>query len=124
MTDNNHPSPSGNPNEQDIKDQIMPTNFSVVRRNYGHWDITNRDVGRLFRLRGGPGQWDVIDERKGKGQNSTMPPPFKDQSAAMSFICAELMHELLTVEGQKPYEMESWNINFTAAQDPMGPVDR
>lgn len=97
----------------------MPINFSVYRRNYGHWDVTS-EGDRLFRLRGGPGQWDVIDERVGKGQNSTL-LPFKDQSAAMAYICAELMHELLTVEGQEPYIMESWNINFTSSMDPMGP---
>ena len=100
----------------------MIEGFSVSRRNYGHWDITNREQGRMFRLRGGPGQWDVIDERKGKGQNSAMPPPFKDQSAAMAYICAELMHELLTVDGQKPHVMESWNIDFTNSQDGMGPT--
>lgn len=100
----------------------MAMNFSVTQRNHGHWDITNRDQGRLFRLRGGPGRWDVIDERKGKGQNSTMPPPFKEQAAAMSYICSELMHELLTVEGQNPHVMDGWNIGFTAEHDPMGPV--
>ncbi|MDN5786513.1 hypothetical protein [Pseudorhodobacter sp.] len=98
----------------------MPLSFSVNRRNFGHWDITARDHGRLFRLRGGPSQWDVIDERVGKGQNSTM-LTFKEQSAAMSYICAELMHELLTVEGQNPRIMESWNINWTAENDPLGP---
>lgn len=98
----------------------MIEGFSIFRRNYGHWDVTCREHGRLFRLRGGPGQWDVIDERKGKGQNSTL-ISFKDQSAAMAYICAELMHELLTVEGQKPYVMESWNINWTAGHDPLGP---
>lgn len=97
----------------------MPKSFSVIRRNSGHWDICS-EGDRLFRLRGGPSQWDVIDERVGKGQNSTL-VPFKEQSAAMSYICAELMHELLTVEGQKPYVMESWNIDFTRSHDPMGP---
>lgn len=97
----------------------MISHFSVYRRNYGHWDISSKE-GRLFRLRGGPGQWDVIDERVGKGQNSTM-LSFKDQSAAMAYVCAELMHELLTVEGQKPHVMESWNIDFTKSHDPMGP---
>jgi hypothetical protein len=99
----------------------MMNGFTVHRRNFGHWDITNSAQGRLFRLRGGPGQWDVIDERKGKGQNSTMTPPFKEQSAAMSYICAELMHELLTVEGQQPKVMESWNISWTDKHDGMGP---
>lgn len=100
----------------------MTANFSVYRRNYGHWDISTPDRGRVFRLRGGPGQWDVIDERTGKGPNSTMPPPFKEQSAAMAYICAELMHELLTVEGQNPHVMASWNVGFTNGLDTMGPV--
>lgn len=75
----------------------MPESFNVIRRNLGHWDICNKE-GRVFRIRGGPSQWDVIDERIGKGQNSTM-KSFKEQSAAMSYICSELMFELLTVEG-------------------------
>ena len=85
-----------------------PKGFSVIRRNYGHWDIVRSDVGRLFRLRGGPGDWDVIDERV-RGTSKSM--NFKDQSAAMAWICSELMHELLTVEGQKPHVMESWNVS-------------
>lgn len=97
----------------------MTTDFSVYRRNNGHWDISSKD-GRLFRLRGGPSQWDVIDERVGKGQNSTM-LSFKDQSAAMAYVCSELMHELLIVDGQEPYVMEAWNINWTKAHDPLGP---
>lgn len=80
--------------------------FSIIRRNFGHWDICDRHK-RLFRLRGGPGNWHVIDER---GDAHKSPPLFKDQSAAMSYICSELMHELLTVKGQKPHIMESWNI--------------
>lgn len=98
----------------------MLESFSVIRRNFGHWDVTHHKHGRLFRLRGGPGQWDVIDERVGKGQNSIC-RTFKDQSAAMAYICAELMHELLTVEGQEPHIMESWNIN-TQVVDPFYPA--
>lgn len=98
----------------------MTEGFQIYRRNYGHWDVGTRDRGRIFRLRGGPGAWDVIDEREGKGQNSTM-LTFKDQSAAMAYICAELMFEPLTVEGQNPHVMESWNIGFTREQDPFGP---
>lgn len=98
----------------------MIKGFSIYRRNPGHWDVSSRDHGRLFRPRGGPGQWDVIDERPGKGQNSTL-MPFKEQSAAMAYICAELMHELLTVDGQAPTVMESWNIDWTRQHDPLGP---
>jgi len=100
----------------------MPTGFSVIRRKYGHWDIVNPRSGRLFRLRGGPGQWDVIDERKGVGQKSGI-ATFKDQSAAMAYICAELMHELLTVDGQEPYVVESWNIE-TETVDGFYPTSR
>lgn len=82
--------------------------FSVIRRNNGHWDIVRGGHGRLFRLRGGPGEWRIFDERINRLENV---PLFKEQSAAMSFICAELMHELLTVEGQKPYVMQSWNVS-------------
>lgn len=100
----------------------MLNSFSVYRRNYGHWDISSKEHGRLFRLRGGPtSQWDVIDEREGKGQNSKM-VTFRDQSAAMAYICGELMFELLTVEGQEPHVMESWNIGWTKDFDPFGPI--
>lgn len=96
----------------------MTEGFSVIRRNHGHWDIVTKEKGRLFRLRGGPGEWWVSDERAEK-------PPyhrpindvvFRDQSAAMAWVCSELMHELLTVEGQKPYIMESWNVSGKAVQ--------
>ena len=97
----------------------MIEGFKFARRNLGHWDVVSAE-GRLFRLRGGPGQWDLIDERIGKGQNSTM-MAFKEQSAAATYICAELMHELLTVEGQTPAVMESWNIKWTNDHDRMGP---
>ena len=99
----------------------MTPQFSIYRRNFGHWDISARDAGRLFRLRGGPSRWDVIDERNGKGQNSTL-IPFKDQSAAMAYICAELMFEPLSVEGMETHEMASWNIGFTEEMDPLGPL--
>lgn len=89
-----------------------PQGFSIIWRNYGHWDIVQSTAGRLFRLRGGPGEWRVYDERQ-LGRIANI-PPFKEQSVAMAFICAELMHELLMVEGQKPYVMESWNVSMKA----------
>ena len=98
----------------------MIQGFSVYRRNFGHWDVCAAGHGRLFRLRGGPGAWDIIDEREAKGQNSKM-VTFKDQSAAMAYVCAEMMHELVTVEGQKPYVMEGWNLRYTRDRDPFGP---
>lgn len=100
----------------------MIDGFSICRRNFGHWDVSCREHGRLFRLRGGPGQWDVIDERKGVGRQSGI-IAFKDQSAAMAYICAELMHEHLIVEGQAPHVMESWNIK-TETVDPFYPTSR
>lgn len=86
----------------------MPTSFSVVRRNFGHWDITNREHGRLFRVRGGPGHWQVFDERP-EGRIEVI-PRFGSQCAAMSFICSALMHENIVVEGVEQIEIESWNV--------------
>lgn len=87
-------------------DNTYPCGFSVRRRNFGHWDITT-EKGRAFRIRGGPGSWDVIDER-------TLPAParltFKDQGAAMSYICAEMMHEVIAAESQKVQRIEDWNV--------------
>lgn len=64
-------------------------NFSVIKRNYGHWDITNSERGRVFRIRGTPGDFWAMDERE-------QPYPvtkFKTITACMSFITDELMHE-------------------------------
>ena len=88
---------------------MMTPNFSIYRRNFGHWDVAVPGNGRMFRLRGGPGEWRVLDERTGKDRGPTL--RFKEQSAAMAYICAELMHELLTVEGQTPHIMEAWNVD-------------
>lgn len=81
--------------------------FSVVYRNYGHWDITQHDVGRIFRIRGGPGKYWVSDERLNSNKPAT---DFKTVNACMSYICDELMFELIVVSGQTPIEIESWNI--------------
>jgi hypothetical protein len=83
--------------------------FTVRYRNTGHWDIGRSEEGRLFRLRGGPGKWIVLDERSVEERSQEV-PTFKEQSAAMSYICAELMHELIIAEGQKPIVIESWNV--------------
>lgn len=85
----------------------MPQSFSVIYRNIGHWDIYVRDR-RAFRIRGGPGYWNVFDERETADQKET--PYFRSQEAAMSYICAELMHELIVAEGQTPVMIEGWNI--------------
>lgn len=79
--------------------------FSVINRNYGHWDIC-QDQGRLFRIRGGPGKYIVLDER-----DKDIPiKDFKTVQACMSYICDELMFELILVAGQKPQIIESWNV--------------
>lgn len=81
--------------------------FSVVNRNHGHWDIVTNG-GRVFRVRGGPGKYAVIDERKITEKKDT--PDFKTVSACMSYICDELMYELIVAEGQSPSVIEAWNI--------------
>ena len=89
----------------------MPENFNVVRRNPGHWDIYD-STKRVFRLRGGPGAWEVYDERPSILDKKISPlMKFKEQSPAMGYICSEFMHELLTVEGDKPYVMGSWTVS-------------
>ena len=80
--------------------------FSINYRNYGHWDITNRDEGRLFRIRGGPGKYCVIDER----ERNVPTKYFKTVQACISFITDELMFELIVAEGQTPQVIESWNV--------------
>lgn len=82
-----------------------PTNFSVIQRNAGHWDICTNE-GRAFRIRGGPGKYFAMDERE-------KPYPvteFKTIGACMGFICDELMFELIVAEGQKPITVEGWNV--------------
>lgn len=83
----------------------MIENFSINRRNYGHWDICANN-SRLFRIRGGPGNYVVMDERE-EPYPST---PFKTVGSCMLFIYEELMYELITVEGQNTHVIEDWNI--------------
>lgn len=83
----------------------MEEYFKVVRRNVGHWDIIT-DKGRAFRIRGGPGAYVAMDERE-KPYPTTN---FKTITACMSFICDELMHELIVAEGQTPTVIEKWNV--------------
>lgn len=71
----------------------MTTFFSVVKRNHGHWDF-NGENGRLFRVRGTPGDWWAMDERD-------KPYPvtkFKSFTACVAFITDELMYEELVAE--------------------------
>ena len=84
--------------------------FSVTKRNIGHWDISQANVGRVFRIRGGPGSYWISDEREGKGQNSRLLSDFKTVSACMSYICDQLMYELVVAEGQEVRTIEAWNI--------------
>lgn len=83
--------------------------FSVNYRNYGHWDVTNKKEGRIFRIRGGPGKYWVADERNSKSENKGT-KEFKTVAACMSYICDELMFELIVAEGQDPIIIESWNV--------------
>jgi len=87
-------------------DQML--NFNVIRRNYGHWDINHHEYGRLFRIRGGPGAYEVMDERNEKYRKGNI--KCKTVSVCMSYICDELMHETLVVDGQDFHSIESWNI--------------
>ena len=80
--------------------------FQVVYRNYGHWDIW-QDQGRIYRIRGGPGKYEVLPERS---KESEPVVNFKTVQMCMSYICDNLMFELIVAEGQKPTIIESWNI--------------
>lgn len=87
----------------------MISNFSFVRRNFGHWDIYGGDNdGRLFRIRGGPGYYRVIDERTPRQFKECV--IFNTLQAAVSFITDHLMYELIVAEGQEPIIIEGWNV--------------
>ena len=83
--------------------------FSVIRRNFGHWDICTDTGGRAFRIRGGPGDYRVLDERVKENKKDNV--RFKTVSACMGYICDELMYELIVAEGQAPQLIESWNVS-------------
>jgi hypothetical protein len=87
----------------------MIEGFDVYRRNYGHWDISNKQ-GRIFCIRGGPGKYYIRDEREGEGTNSSNIKYFSTVTACMTYICDILMFELIIVEGQTPQVIESWNL--------------
>ena len=72
----------------------MNTNFTVYKRNFGHWDICSEE-GRLFRIRGTPGDFVAMDER-----NKPYPVTkgFKTVATCMAFICDELMFEEIVKE--------------------------
>lgn len=79
--------------------------FSVNYRNYGHWDIWNSER-RIYRIRGGPGKYMVINEIERKAETKY----FKTVQACMSYICDELMFELIIADGQTPIVIENWNV--------------
>jgi len=85
----------------------MISNFSVNRRNHGHWDIWN-DKRRIFSIRGGPSNYFIRDEREDKPQRELQ--GFKTVNACMACICDELMYELIVADGQEPAIIESWNV--------------
>ena len=98
--------PSGTAYYHVIQKGSKMENFSVIYRNFGHWDIVSKQ-GRLFRIRGGPGKYHVIDER---GNHPAAATPFKTMGMCMAYICDDLMFELIVAEGQKPTIIESWNV--------------
>lgn len=83
---------------------MRPSNsFKVVRRNHGHWDIIDERSCRVFRVRGAPGAYVVMNE---------LAPPFpvvqfKTVSACMMFICEILMHEDLQLNTSNPIVVDS-----------------
>jgi hypothetical protein len=83
--------------------------FTIHRRNYGHWDVATSDKGRIFRIRGGPGKYVIVDERSLPETSNTSWPPFKTLSTLMAALTDELMFEHLSVEGREPHEIESWD---------------
>ena len=95
-------------------DQTIPcSSLSINRRNPGHWDIYMNNIGRAFRIRGGPGAYSVFDERSryiDKNHKDDEPKKFKTVQAAIGYITDLLMYELIVVEGQTPATIESWNI--------------
>ena len=87
-----------------------PNNFSVVRRNYGHWDICTKEDGRAFAIRGGPGRYYLRDERQDGSPRPRATTAFKTLGACMTFVCDVLMYELIVADGQQPVVIESWNV--------------
>jgi hypothetical protein len=73
-------------------------NFTVFKRNYGHWDVVGVDrdgrTSRWFTVRGTPGKFSVQDERARPYPTTN----FRTVNACMSFICDELMHEEITAD--------------------------
>lgn len=81
--------------------------FNVTYRNYGHWDISTRERGRVFAIRGGPGSYYIRDSRT--SEHKTI-DGFKTVQACMAYISDTLMFELIAAEGQEVTRIEDWNI--------------
>lgn len=73
-------------------------NFSVIKRNCGHWDICTVE-GRAFRIRGTPGNFAVLDERE-RPYPST--EGFQTVTSAMTFVAETLMFEQIVVDPESP----------------------
>jgi hypothetical protein len=71
------------------------TDFTVVNRNPGHWDIFIGNK-RAFRIRGSVGKVDLIDERGVNNLPQKRLPPleFNSVAGAMAWIIDELMYEV------------------------------
>jgi hypothetical protein len=97
---------------------FFPLGFSVGYRNPGHWDVyakqcpgrasawkaahpggitsqQDNERERAFRIRGEPGNVIVLDERWNphRADRNREPMTFRTVSAAMLWICEELMQE-------------------------------
>ncbi len=81
-------------------------NFSVIHRNYGHWDVWQNDE-RIYRIRGGPGSYWVDGDHSKREERRQF---FKTVQACMGHITDNLMFELIVAEGQDFEIIESWNV--------------
>lgn len=88
--------------------------FQFRRRNFGHWDVWDKDR-RIFAIRGGPGRYYIRDGRRDENGNWRCGPGttyFKAKSLGLCFqhICEELTFELIIAEGQDFEVIEAWNV--------------
>ena len=87
------------------------SNIHIYRRNPGHWDICVNERGRVFAIRGGPGDYYVRDERRGeKATNAAFAYKFASLPMAVAWAVDILMYELIVAEGQEPTKIEAWNV--------------
>lgn len=100
----------------DAAQPFFSLGFSVDYRNPGHWDVmarrcpgkasawkavnpggftsdTDDTRERAFRIRGEPGEVIVFDERWNPHRRDRKPMEFRSVSAAMLWVCEELMQE-------------------------------